>query len=79
MKSKAYEAWRESESYQIPMTDEGVELANRRLRAFTKGWNAAINASATRLMDEHEEYDHIHNIYHVSANIVKGLYYDDSK
>ena len=72
-KSKAYEAWRESESYQVPMTEEGVELADRRLKAFTKGWDAAIKHAVYALMEEHEEHDHIHNIYHVSANIIERL------
>lgn len=72
-KSKAYHAWRESESYQVPMTEEGVELADRRLKAFTKGWNAAIKHAVYVLMEEHEEFDHLHNIYHVSANIIERL------
>lgn len=74
-----YNAWRESESYQVPMTDEGVELADRRLKSFTKGWNAAIKQAQYVLMEKHEENDHIHNIYHVSANIVKGLGDDNDK
>jgi hypothetical protein len=29
-----YRAWRDSESYQVPMTDEGTKLADMRFRAF---------------------------------------------
>lgn len=72
-KSKAYLAWRESESYQVPMTEEGVELADKRFKAFTKGWNAALKHAIDVLMEEHEEHDHIHNIYHVSAKIIERL------
>ena len=73
MKDEAYMAWRESESYQVPMTLEGEEKANQRWLNFRKGWNAALKASVDKLMEEHDMNDHIHNIYHVSANIVKTL------
>ena len=35
-----YDAWREAESYQVPMTEEGQKLAERRWWAFQQGWNA---------------------------------------
>lgn len=46
MKDEAYLAWRESESYQVPMTAEGEEEAQKRWRNFRKGWNAAVKACA---------------------------------
>lgn len=36
-----YTAWRDSESYQVPMTDEGIKLADMRFRAFKRGWEYA--------------------------------------
>lgn len=33
-----YEAWRDAEAYQVPMTEEGEQRAQARLYAFTKGW-----------------------------------------
>jgi hypothetical protein len=33
-----YRAWRDSESYQVPMTKEGEEKAQARFYAFKKGW-----------------------------------------
>jgi hypothetical protein len=36
-----YMAWRESESYQVPMTDNGAELADQRFYGFKKGWEYA--------------------------------------
>jgi len=33
-----YNAWRDSEAYQVPMTEEGVIRADMRLRTFRKGW-----------------------------------------
>jgi hypothetical protein len=34
-----YDAWRDSEHYQVPMTEEGERLAQIRLRMFKRGWN----------------------------------------
>jgi hypothetical protein len=33
-----YDAWRDSEAYGIPMTEEGGKLAEIRLRSFRRGW-----------------------------------------
>jgi hypothetical protein len=33
-----YDAWRDSEAYGIPMTEEGEKLAEIRLRSFRRGW-----------------------------------------
>lgn len=43
---EAYLAWRESESYQVPMTAEGEEKAQQRRLLFQKGWNAAVKTCA---------------------------------
>jgi len=36
-----YRAWRDSEAYSVPMTEEGERLAERRFYAFRKGWEYA--------------------------------------
>jgi hypothetical protein len=33
-----YSAWRDSEAYQVPMTEEGMRLAGIRFESFRKGW-----------------------------------------
>jgi len=33
-----YDAWRDSEAYQVPMTEEGDKLAGQRFRGFKLGW-----------------------------------------
>jgi len=33
-----YNAWRDAESYQVPMTAEGLKMADARYYAFKKGW-----------------------------------------
>jgi len=36
-----YDAWRNSEAYQVPMTKEGEEAAMNRYYSFKKGWEYA--------------------------------------
>jgi len=36
-----YRAWRDSEAYQVPMTEEGEKLAEARHYAFKRGWEYA--------------------------------------
>ena len=33
-----YNAWRDSEAYQVPMTEEGEKLAQQRYYGFKQGW-----------------------------------------
>lgn len=33
-----YDAWRDSEAYQVPMTEEGDKLASHRFMGFKLGW-----------------------------------------
>ena len=33
-----YDAWRNAESYQVPMTEQGLKLADARYYGFCKGW-----------------------------------------
>jgi hypothetical protein len=34
-----YDAWRDSEAYGVPMTEEGEKLAQNRFRTFRLGWD----------------------------------------
>lgn len=53
-----YNLWRESESYQVPMTEEGEKLAQHRYRGFKKGYMARREWQG--LTDD--EIDHIWGI-----------------
>lgn len=33
-----HDAWRDSEAYAVPMTEEGMRLAGIRFETFRKGW-----------------------------------------
>jgi hypothetical protein len=37
-KMEVFHAWRNAESYQLPMTEEGMKLADARYYGFCKGW-----------------------------------------
>jgi hypothetical protein len=36
-----HEAWRNAESYQVPMTEQGLKLADARYYGFKRGWQYA--------------------------------------
>ena len=78
MRSRAYEAWREYEAYQVPMTPAGFEAANDRMKVFIKGFEAGIREAANILKEKHEEQTtELHNYYLVSSRLVRELYKDD--
>ena len=70
--NKAYEAWREKEAYAIPVTDEGIQQSVVRWNSFKAGWNAAIDEAVRLLKDKQEGVD-VHNMFIVSAQIIKVL------
>ena len=80
MRTRAYEAWREYEAYQVPVTPAGVEAANARMKVFIKGYEAGIREAADMLETKHTEQKHttdLHNYYLVSSRLVRELYKDD--
>lgn len=82
MRTRAYEAWREYEAYQVPVTPAGVEAANARMKVFIKGYEAGIREAADMLEAKHTlETGHtttdLHNYYLVSSRLVRELYKDD--
>jgi hypothetical protein len=80
MRTRAYEAWREYEAYQVPVTPAGVEAANARMKVFIKGYEAGIREAADMLEAKHTEQKHttdLHNYYLVSSRLVRELYKDD--
>jgi len=55
-----YDAWRNAESYQVPMTEQGVKLADARYYGFCKGWAYAkfyAEHGHTDMKDYFERYD----------------------
>ena len=55
-----YQAWRNAESYQVPMTEEGVRLADSRYYGFCKGWAYAqfyAKHGHTDMKEHNERHD----------------------
>jgi hypothetical protein len=52
------QAWRDSESYQVPMTEEGEKLAKQRFYGFQKGWNYAKFHTETCDIYMKDYYEH---------------------
>jgi hypothetical protein len=55
-----YQAWRNAEAYQVPMTEEGVRLADARYYGFCKGWAYAqfyAKHGHTDMKEHNERYD----------------------
>ena len=55
-----YQAWRNAESYQVPMTEDGVRLADARYYGFCKGWAYAqfyAKHGHTDMKEHNERYD----------------------
>lgn len=72
MTMKEYEKWRESETYAVPMTPDGVKWSQERWRGFSKGYKQAINDVIALLMTQHEVAQGSHNYWHVAANLVQA-------
>jgi hypothetical protein len=60
-----YRAWRDSEAYQVPMTDEGEKLAQSRYYAFKRGWEYA---------KFHTKHDNIFMKSHLEHNADEGQF-----
>jgi hypothetical protein len=53
-----YQAWRDSESYQVPMTAEGEKLCQQRFWGFKKGWAYAKFHTKTNDVYMKDYYDY---------------------
>ena len=79
MTMKEYEAWRESEAYAVPMTEDGVKWSQERWRGFSKGYKQAMKDVVNLLMIQHEASKGTHNYWHVAANLVKAEFLSEEK
>lgn len=53
-----YQAWRDSESYQVPATMQGENNANQRYYGFKKGWMYAKFHTKTNDVFMKDYYEH---------------------
>jgi hypothetical protein len=68
-----YSAWRRSEAYQVPMTKEGMEMADERYKRFKVGWDYAVKACMLELEKEHTKNKKVHSFFNIAKEILKGL------
>jgi hypothetical protein len=71
--TKCYLAWRRSEAYAIPVTDEGEEMAAERYRQFKKGFYSGLNWAAFELEQLHRKEKHLHKFYLVASDTIRNL------
>jgi hypothetical protein len=75
--TRAYNAWRRAESFQIPVTDEGLRQAEQRQQWFLRGFEAGARCAAEHLELKHKEVKDTtreHNFYLVASKFVRELY-----
>lgn len=70
---KCYCAWRRSEAWQVPVTQEGMEMAEERYKQFKKGYYAGIRSAALELEREHSANKQIHKFYLFAKECVERL------
>lgn len=75
--TRAYNAWRRAESFQIPVTDEGLRQAEQRQQWFLRGFEAGARCAAEHLELKHKEVKDTtreHSFYLVASKFVRELY-----
>ena len=60
---KIYSAWRRSEAYSVPVTEEGQQKAMERLKQFAVGYHYGVAAAAAKLEGMHAQNKRQHSFY----------------
>lgn len=79
MRARVYDAWRRSEAYAVPMTEEGEKQAAIRQRSFYKGFDAGLKCAAEHLEQMHKkekDTTKAHNFYLIASNACRLLTWD---
>jgi len=69
----AYSAWRRSEAYMVPVTEEGIKSADERYKEFKKGFDAGVKACMLELEKEHSNNKKVHSFFLMAKNICQKL------
>lgn len=73
MYDKCYSAWRRSEAHQVPMTEEGMKLADERYKQFKVGWEYAIKSAMLELEKEHSKVKKTHSFFNIAKGVIERL------
>lgn len=69
----SYRAWRRSEAYMVPMTEEGMKIADERYKEFKKGFDSGVKACMLELEKEHSSNKKIHSFFLIAKDICSKL------
>lgn len=70
---KCYAAWRRSEAYSLPMTEEGIKAAEERYKEFKKGFAFGIRVCMLELEKEHSKNKKTHSFFLIAKNILEKI------
>lgn len=70
---RVYSAWRRSEAYGCPMTQEGLAKAEQRYAGFQAGYLAGIRAAESALENEHSKNKKLHKFFFLAKERVALL------
>lgn len=76
IEQRCYSAWRRSEAYTVPVTEQGIEDANERYKQFKKGYMAAIKECSYRLEVLHGHHKKAHSFFLVASKFLKECKYE---
>ena len=68
LEDKCYRDWRRREAYGVPVTEEGIRMANERYAEFKKGWEYGISFMIYNIEQEHKDNKHLHKFYLLLAD-----------
>lgn len=74
--NKIHSAWRRSEAYMIPMTEEGQRKATERLREFSIGYEYGVKAAAAELERMHSNNKRDHSFFYKASVAIRELLKD---
>ena len=70
---KCYSAWRRSEAYSLPMTEEGMKAAEERYKEFKKGFAFGIRVCMLELEKEHSKNKKTHSFFLIAKNLLEKM------
>ena len=79
LEEKMFADWRRSEAYCVPVTEEGMVMAQDRYLQFQKGWIYGLKRAILEMETKHRENKHQHNYYLFMANDLRALLKGDNK
>lgn len=68
-----YSAWRRSEAYMMPMTNEGMQAANVRAEGFKAGFDAGLKYASSKLEMEHSKVKKDHSFFYKASQIIREM------